>query len=200
MRVTLEDVSIRVGSRVLVEEFTHTFDSGVVTAIMGPSGAGKSTLLAVIAGVRDAAGGTVGFDAPDVRIAFMTQASTLLMERTSVDNVALGALSRGEPMMSARSMAVRLLHEVGLARVLRSRAHQLSGGERQRVMIARAMAAHAQVLLADEPTASLDLASRDVICDALRAAADGGAAVIVATHDVYVARAADLVLSPWQSA
>jgi len=197
VQVDVADCLLRAGSRILIAGFSHRFEGGQVTALMGPSGAGKSTLLGAIAGISDVSAGTIAIHPPHARIALTTQASTLFMERTTLDNLALGAISRGLTMQAAREVARDLGGEVGLGEVLESRAHQLSGGERQRAMIARSIAAGAQVLLADEPTASLDLASRDIICSALRLAAVHGSVVIVATHDSHVADSADTVLSPW---
>jgi ABC-type lipoprotein export system ATPase subunit len=106
----------------------------------------------------------------------------------------LSALLRGVDEETAYRRAISSLHAVGIGGLAERMAFTLSGGEKQRVAIARAMAARAPVLLADEPTASLDPDMRGKICDSLIAAARAGAIVVVATHDDFVSSRCDRTL------
>ena len=161
--------------------------SGEAVALIGPSGAGKTTLLSVIAGSRrpDAGARTLSEERDDV--AWIFQTSPVLMHRDALDNVALGPLCRGVESGPARERARRVLGQLGMGDLAGQRVHRLSGGERQRVAIARALASDAALVVADEPSASLDAANRTTVCDALLTVAAAGALVVVATHDQAVA-------------
>lgn len=199
MPVVVDSAQLLVGNRILVTDLTYTFQDGSFTAVVGPSGAGKSTLLAAIAGFRNLDSGSITVESVTgaARLSFISQATTLFMERTALTNVALGGVSRGLSMSEAKVLAGDLLDRLGLPGVALTPAHKLSGGERQRVMIARAISARSDILLADEPTASLDPESRRLVCEALREATRKGVTTIVATHDPFVAGLADKVLAPW---
>lgn len=198
MPVTLLDLEMRFGARMVLDGLTATFPAGRMCALMGPSGAGKSTLLAIVAGhltptagrarVTDVAG------APTRDVEWLVQSTPTLARRSAWDNAALGALARGVDRRAARAEAAQVLDDLALGPVREVRAFRLSGGERQRVAVARSIVRRTPVLLADEPTASLDPVSRAAVCDALRAAAGAGATVVVATHDPAVADRCDQVL------
>ncbi len=193
MRLVAESVRMTVGERTLFENLTLELESGSTTALMGPSGVGKSTLLGGIAGVRPFARGRVlveDIDEPP-RVSWMFQSSPLLYRRSAVDNVAVAFELRGMPRVAALEKAADVLATLGLRDRTAIKAHKLSGGERQRVAVARAIAASADLLLADEPTASLDSVSRELVVEALKTAAREGAAVIIATHDNWVASRCD---------
>lgn len=192
MSVTLTNISKRFGDRIVLDEFTAVFPAGKATALMGPSGAGKSTVLAVIAGLIPPNAGTVAITGNDFDWVFQT--SPLLMRRTARDNAAMGLLGRGIPRDTALARADEALDRLGLAHATNQKVFRLSGGERQRVAVARALITQAPVLLADEPTASLDGHSRALIIHGLTEAAARGATVIVATHDPTVAAACDAIV------
>lgn len=160
--------------------------SGDCIAVTGPSGAGKSTLLAVIAGLQPVDGGVVTRQ-EGLSVAWAFQSSPAFTRRTVLDNVALGPLMRGVPPDDAVVRASNAVDQLGLGNVARCPVFKLSGGERQRVAIARALASDADLLLADEPTASLDVRNRELACTALIDASDSGLAVVVATHDPVAA-------------
>jgi lipoprotein-releasing system ATP-binding protein len=189
MRVNLHGVSVAFGEVWAVRDVSLELVSRQVCALMGPSGSGKSTLLAVISGQLEAISGVVDVEGDTIpHIQWVFQSSPLLDRRTVEDNVALAAIAAGSNPVAAQTRARELLKKFGLSEVARNAAYTLSGGQRQRAATARAIAASPDILLADEPTASLDALSRELVCDALDEAAANGAIVVVATHDEYVAQ------------
>ncbi|MGL4340594.1 MAG: ATP-binding cassette domain-containing protein [Rhodoglobus sp.] len=202
MRLTLSGVCVSFGTITAVSHVSLQLDSRETYALMGPSGSGKSTLLAVISGLIIPSQGTLTI-AGDAGVAgpvtpnlqWVFQSSPMLDRRTVVDNVALTSIARGQDPRAARSRAFDLLDHFGLSDQATAPGYTLSGGQRQRAAIARAIAADPDVLLADEPTASLDAVSRDLVCDALDHAATLGALVVVATHDEYVARRCNQIIT-----
>lgn len=166
--------------------------AGTTTAIVGPSGTGKTTLLAVIDGLLAPGEGTVV--RPDGSRAWLLQSPSLLPRRTARDNVALARVARGETWRASLRVADELLELVGLAAQRRRHGRLLSGGETQRVAVARCLASEPAVVLADEPTASLDRTSAAPVGDALAVIAERGGTVLVATHDMRLAEQCDRVI------
>ncbi|QDU72414.1 ABC transporter ATP-binding protein [Mucisphaera calidilacus] len=185
-----------------------TIESGEWVAILGRSGSGKSTLLHLLGGLDRPNGGSVHFDEQDIRriginryrnqhVGFVFQAYHLLAELSAIENVLLAAMigptpagwgpRRGE----ARAEAVRLLELMGLGDRIDHRVERLSGGERQRVAIARALINRPALLLADEPTGNLDAQTSGEILDLLRKLHGEGQTIVLVTHDLGVAEAAD---------
>lgn len=211
MRIEVRGLGARFGTREIFAGLDARFEAGTVTAIRAPSGFGKSTLLAMIAGELAPAAGdillaadTEGHAAPGAPlspgVSWVDQSSPVLPRRTALDNAALGALSRGLERDAAVRRSARELERLGLADRAHTLGARLSGGEKQRVALARALTARRPILLADEPTASLDAEARSLACNALRHAAARGALVIIATHDPWVASRADGVLDMERSA
>lgn len=192
MRIELDAVTVAFGRRTVLDALSETFAAGRTTAVLGPSGSGKSTLLGVIAGHVQPQSGTVrysGYDHPDIE--WLVQSTPLLARRTVLDNARLSAAARGRAGTATTKRALEALTLVGIEDLAETAAFKLSGGEKQRVAIARAITAAAPILLADEPTASLDPASREIVTESLQVAAANGAAVILATHDEFVAHRCD---------
>lgn len=188
MSIILSNLTLGFGSRIVVGNLSATCLSGKITVVLGPSGAGKSTLLGAIAGYLPLRSGQIDTQGvPNDQIAMITQAASLLTRRTAVDNVALGGLAAGFDFLAATKSARELMATLAMSEVAGIRAHRLSGGERQRIALMRMIERGTRILLADEPSASLDAVSRAAVCEVLRAAADRGAVVLVATHDPYVA-------------
>jgi len=177
--------------------------AGESWAILGPSGSGKSTLLHLLAGLDRPTDGGVWWGslavhelAPEAaararagRIGLVFQQHHLLADLDALENVILPGRVQGRP---ERARGLALLDSVGLSGRADALPRTLSGGERLRVAVARALYGAPTVVLADEPTGSLDRASADTVVEVLlRAAAADGAAVVLVTHDERVAARAD---------
>ena len=173
-------------------------DDGEFIAIEGPSGSGKSTLLGLLAGIELPDSGSVsvlGHDlarlAPAERarlrqrqVGMIFQAFGLLPSLNAGENVALPLALAGRPEPERRARAAAALEEVGLGGATDARIDELSGGERQRVAVARALAIDPAIILADEPTGSLDEGQGSVVLELLTAAvASRAAALVLVTHD-----------------
>ena len=196
--------------RVLLSVPELSLPAGALVGVEGPSGAGKSTLLYALAGLLDVAGsirwgevdlaalraeGRARFRADSIGMIF--QDYLLFEELGAVDNAALSALFRGRgERADVRARARDRLDRLGLGGTAGRRVAGFSGGERQRVAIARAMAAEAPVLVADEPTASLDRAAADRLVDDLVALArETGTTLIAVSHDARLIARMDRVLT-----
>ena len=182
---------------------------GEVVAVMGPSGSGKSTLLFLLAGLDWPDEGTVEVDAVDWRTldgparasfrrrtcGFIVQGSGLLPQATAAENVEVPLLLDGMPADERRRRVAAALERVGLSDHAAKLPDQLSGGEQQRIAIARSLVGEPVLVLADEPTGSLDVATGQAMTALLVAAArERNAAVVLVTHDPAVAAHADRVL------
>nr|WP_235916795.1 ABC transporter ATP-binding protein [Spelaeibacter cavernicola] len=182
-----------------------TVDLGEIVAVTGPSGSGKSTLLACLAGVDEPDGGTVYLHGARLShrseqaraaarasgIGVLFQSNNLLAHLNVLDNVRLAQrLAR----QRAHTRPLQVLDSVGLDSRARARPAQLSGGESARAGLAVALANSPQVLLADEPTGELDEQTEAIVLGLLRAAAERGCAVLVASHSPAVAAAADRIV------
>ncbi len=183
---------------------------GEFVCIYGASGSGKSTLLHLLAGLDSLDAGTVRIGELEVssaseaararmrleHVGVVFQRDNLLLELSAEENVALPLLALGRSRAEAGDLARTALGRVGMAAHSDRLPEQLSGGERQRVGIARGLVGDRTLLLADEPTGSLDAANSQALFELLRDLAHGsGAAVVVATHDPLAVPMADRVLT-----
>jgi putative ABC transport system ATP-binding protein len=192
-----------------VDQARLAVDAGELVLLLGPSGSGKTTLLSMIGGLLRPSAGTVRLggrplptgpaDLARLRlgsIGFVFQTFNLLPTLTASDNVALPLRLMGVSGRAARSRANELLEALGLGRRLASRPVTLSGGEKQRVSLARALVAGPRLVLADEPTASLDKRSgreaMEVLTSSIR---QRDRACLVVTHDTRLVEFADRVLN-----
>ncbi len=174
---------------------------GEYAAIVGPSGSGKSTLMNLLGCLDSPTGGRYLLCGRDVsalcdrelaqvrgqRIGFVFQGFQLVPRLTALENVALPLMLCGVPAQERSTRAAELLRRVGLGDRLQHKPAQLSGGQQQRVAIARALSRNPDVLLADEPTGSLDARSTEDILTLLDSLHAEGRTIVLITHDQRVA-------------
>ena len=159
--VDLRQVTVRYGRVQALDQVTLRIAPGERVALVGANGSGKSTLLRVLHGLADTHGGGLQCDA-SLRQAMLFQRPHML--RTSAqNNVALALWLRGTRWRDARPLALTALQRVGLQGIAAQNARTLSGGQQQRVALARAFVVQPAVLLADEPTGSLDFATGETV-------------------------------------
>jgi tungstate transport system ATP-binding protein len=196
--IRIAGLTLVAGDRTVLSDLTAEVVTRGITAIIGPNGAGKSTLLRVLDGLVRPTRGTIAFGtggaATAPRRAFVFQ-KTALIRASIAHNVALAL----EPeALSAQERASRIasaLDRVGLSARARDAARRMSGGEQQRVAFARAWARRPELLLLDEPTASLDPAATEEIERLIRALRDDGTKILLVSHNLgQVARLAEDVL------
>jgi putative ABC transport system ATP-binding protein len=195
------------GGRALARLRALSVASGRTALLLGPSGSGKTTLLLAIAGLADTLKGSVRVDGLDMAglkprerdrfrgrsIGLVFQDLHLIAGLSTLDNVLLAPFAAGLEQDRVRALA--LLDELGLAARAHASADTLSRGEAQRAAIARAMLLRPKLILADEPTSSLDDAACARVSELLsRAAAETGAALVIATHDLRLRGRTDLAV------
>jgi putative ABC transport system ATP-binding protein len=178
-------------------------------AIVGQSGSGKTTLLDIVGCLSRPNAGQYWLDGLLVsslndgklaairnrKIGFIFQSYHLLPRKTALDNVELPLQYAGVPSSERRTRAIEVLRRVGLMERLHHLPNQLSGGQQQRVAIARALVNRPAILLADEPTGSLDTQSGQEILDILRELHRGGQTILLVTHERDLAAAAERVIT-----
>jgi putative ABC transport system ATP-binding protein len=184
-------------------------ERGEVVFLVGPSGSGKTTLLSLLGCLLTPDRGTVQVLGQDVvrfsrkqltqfrrtYLGFIFQSFNLFPSLSAADNVRLALTMRGHSLKTATERALGLLEQVGLKQRCGLRPGQLSTGECQRVAVARALADEPTILLADEPTASLDAASGQAVMQLLnRLVHDRGTTLLVVTHDPRIFRFADRIV------
>jgi len=176
-------------------------EKGEFLSIVGPSGSGKSTLLSMIGLLDKPTGGSVLIDgieitkasereAPRIRrekIGFVFQHFNLIPTLTALENIDIAMRFARVPKGRRRERAIDLLEQMGLRERMNHKPSELSGGEQQRVSIARAMANHPAIILADEPTGEVDTKTRDMIVGILKSLSEKGQTILVVTHDTAVA-------------
>jgi len=201
MIAKLEEVNkvYRVGDQgiVALQPTSLQVQEGELLLIIGPSGSGKTTLLSLLGCVLYPSQGQLWVDGQEINrlrekqlarlrlntIGFVFQSFNLLAPLSAEDNVMMPLRLQGVPSTEARKRTYTALEMVGMMDRRKQLPKQLSGGQQQRVAIARALVTNPKLILCDEPTASLDKDSLDVVMKELRHLADQGKAVCVVTHD-----------------
>ena len=197
------------GSLQVLKGVDLTVDKGEIVSIIGKSGAGKTTLLQIIGTLDMPDLGSVVIDGVDVfalkekeladfrnrHIGFIFQFHQLLPEFTTLENVMMPAMIARMPEKEAEQRAMQLLTELGMAERLAHKPNQLSGGEKQRVAAARAMMMSPDVILADEPSGSLDESNKKELHKLLLQMREQyGQTIIIVTHDKELAEISDWVI------
>jgi len=178
----LRGLSLRLGPVWALRDLNLRLEAGDRLALVGANGSGKTSLLRVLNGLRPPSAGSLSWREP-LRQAMLFQRPHLL--RCSVrHNVALGLWLAGQPWRQARKRALLALERVGLAELADRRASALSGGQQQRVALARAWALEPQLLLLDEPTASLDPHAKREVEALLDEVAAQGITLLMASHQL----------------
>lgn len=192
------------GSRVLWENIDLRAERGTLTGLIGASGSGKSTLLNCIGLLTVPDGGRISFDGVELldmgsarrrifrrdTLGYLFQNYALMEDATVKENLAVAMRGRKDTGRMREA-----LESVGLADRLNTRVATLSGGEQQRVALARIMVKAAKLILADEPTGALDPTNAGIVMGHIRAIADQGACVVIATHDPFVMDSCDQLLN-----
>lgn len=196
----------KAGSVEAVKGVGFSAGKGEVTVILGPSGSGKTTLLYLVGSLESPDSGEIKVAGEDIcgagadliayrreRVGFVFQFFNLISALTALENVTLPMDLAGLTSSEQHKRGVELLERMGIDdRLQRSRANKMSGGEKQRVAIARALANDPEIILADEPTGNLDVATGKIVVDILVALAkEDGKSVLIVTHDESILDVAD---------
>ena len=189
--VHFDDVTIRAGDVVILDRITLSFSPGAPTVLIGPNGSGKSTLLRTAMGLIAPAQGRMTWagraSASPARRAIVFQRPTML-RRSAEANLRYALAGSGIARAEWPNRMAELLELVGMKHLGERPARRLSGGEQQRLALARALARDPELLLLDEPTASLDPAATKAIEDVIRAIAGRGIKIVMSTHDLGEAK------------
>ena len=204
--ITLHDIHKSFGTLEVLKGINLTINQGEVVSIVGPSGAGKTTLLQILGTLDRPDCGRVLFDGIDIseykekqlsafrnrHIGFVFQFHQLLPEFTAVENVMMPALIGGSSMSEARTRAMEMLDYMRLTDRAMHKPSELSGGEKQRVAVARALVNRPQVILADEPSGSLDTQNKEELHQLFFDLRNElGQTFIIVTHDEQLAATTD---------
>ena len=192
----------------VLKGISQKFKKGKIYSIMGPSGSGKSTLLNLISLIDKPTSGSIKFNEVEIKfnenekndifrakkIGIVYQQNNLLADFTALENVYFASLSLNNNKKLAKSKAEKLLKKIGLSNRLHHYPSQLSGGESQRVAIARAIINDPEIILADEPTGSLDMYTAREVFKLLNKQKRSDRLIIFATHNRFFAKKADYLL------
>ena len=208
MRGLCKEVQDASGKLAILRDISFALDAGQTAAIVGASGSGKSTLLGILAGLDTPTAGTVHLAGLDLfaldedqraalrarHVGFVFQSFQLMPNLTALENVMLPLELAGVP--DAKAQASAMLQRVGLGERLQHLPKVLSGGEQQRVALARAFVVKPELLLADEPTGSLDHATGAAIMDLMFALnREQGTTLVLVTHDRQLAERCERCLT-----
>lgn len=194
MKIEAKEIVIKINDKIILDNVSCMIMSGSLTAIVGPSGSGKTTLLNSLSLLQEVTSGSVYINGEDTtkwneskrskfwrdHAAFIYQDYGVIEDSNVVYNVTLRRTNRNITGVQ------NVLAKVGLSGREKELGISLSGGEKQRVAIARALYKNADVVFADEPTASLDAENRNLVLELLKTAAKSGAIVLIATHDEWL--------------
>ena len=192
----------------VLKKISFNFKNGKIYSLVGPSGSGKSTLLNLLSLIDRPNSGSITIENKVInfndsnkndilrakKIGIIYQQDNLLSDFTALENIYLASLAAGNDKIKSISKAKSLLKKVGLLNRSEHYPSQLSGGEKQRVSIARALINDPQIILADEPTGSLDLETAKGIFNILKRQINQNRIIIFATHNRFFANKSDCLL------
>ena len=192
----------------VLKSLSQNFEKGKIYSIMGPSGSGKSTLLNLISLIDRPSSGSIIFDDNQInfnnteendvfrskKIGIVYQQNNLLPDFTALENIYLASLAVNNNKELAITKAKKLINKIGLSKRSDHFPSQLSGGEAQRVSIARAIVNDPEIILADEPTGSLDIETAKDIFELLNKQKRSDRLIIFATHNRFFANKSDYLL------
>lgn len=185
--LVLDGVSLTAGGTTILDRLDLTIAPGAPTLVLGPNGSGKTSLLRLCMGLVAPSAGCVSWggrsDAGAQRRAILFQ-KPVMLRRSAAANVAYGLRQAGCPRALRAKRTEELLDRVGLLPLASRPARRLSGGEQQRLALARALAREPEILLLDEPTASLDPAATRFVEEIIVTAAQSGTKIVMASHDL----------------
>ena len=204
--IELDSITRSFGTLQVLKGISLKVDKGEIISITGPSGAGKTTLLQIMGSLDKPDGGHVLYDGQDItrmnektlsafrnkHIGFVFQFHQLLPEFTALENISIPMLIGGNNMRQATARAKELLELLGLADRADHKPSELSGGEKQRIAVARALANQPDVILADEPSGSLDTKNKEDLHKLFFSLRDQlGQTFVIVTHDESLAAMTD---------
>ena len=204
--IELDNITRSFGSLQVLKGISLNIERGEVVSITGPSGAGKTTLLQIMGSLDKPDGGKVIYDGQDItrmsekeisafrnkHIGFVFQFHQLLPEFTALEDISIPMLIAGQGMRQANARAKELLGLLGLADRADHKPSELSGGEKQRIAVARALANQPDVILADEPSGSLDTKNKEELHKLFFSLRDQlGQTFVIVTHDESLAAMTD---------
>jgi len=206
--IELKNITKKFENKTVFANFNLQIDQNEMVAIIGPSGSGKSTLLNILGLIDKVDDGDYQFEQytnikPNSRLAqkiirekisYLFQNFALIEEDTVLQNLLLALKYVKQSKKEKTEIITAALQKVGLSEYLNSKIYELSGGQQQRIAVARAIIKPSELVLADEPTGSLDSKNRDEIIKLLLELNDSGKTVIVVTHDSHVAEKCHRVL------
>ena len=192
----------------VLKKINYKFKKGKIYSLMGPSGSGKSTLLNLLSLIDRPSSGSITIENDNIdfknsqkndllrakKIGIIYQQDNLLSDFTAIENIYLANLAAGNDKESSIAKSKILLRKVGLSSRVNHYPSQLSGGEKQRVSIARALINDPQIILADEPTGSLDLETAKGVFEILKKQINPNRLIIFATHNRFFADKSDCLL------
>lgn len=199
--IKLENICKSFGSKIILNDFSLEINHGDLIAITGSSGSGKSTLLNIIGLLEEFDSGNLIID-NDKNIKINSKRSTMILrhkisylfqnfalvdDKTVSYNLELATKYLNKSKVDKKHLITTVLKQVGLDGYEKRKIFELSGGEQQRVSIARLLIKNSKIILADEPTGSLDKSNRDIVFSYLKKLNADGKTIIIVTHDEYIA-------------
>lgn len=207
--IKLEDVTKKYSNQVVLDKINLKVQQGEILAITGNSGKGKSTILNIMGLLEDFDGGILKvYEEINIKpnsiqatkllrnkISYLFQNFALIEEETVEENLIIALKYIKDSKKNKKEKIKDVLTKVGLAGFEKKYVYQLSGGEQQRVAIARIMLKPCEIVLADEPTGSLDEENRDIVFELLKELNKDGKTIVIVTHDKFISSKCDRVIN-----